>query len=140
MTQTPEQRRLVRLASTINTKARRLGAEGEVTASELAEIFLRSRACHYCGVELEVGHYSFDHVLAFERGGTNWPDNIVVSCFTCNRTKFTKTPEEVVFYRDLVVKCEVCTTEFKPRFAEWMAGRARVCSRSCAAQKRWQMA
>lgn len=137
MTQTPEQRRLIRLASTINTKARRVGAEGEITASDLAEIYLQTRQCFYCRIGLQVGHYSFDHVLPFERGGANWPENIAPSCFTCNRTKFTKTPEELAAFRDLVVKCAVCQTAFHPRYAEWKAGRARVCSRSCAARLRW---
>lgn len=137
MTQTPEQRRLIRLANSMNTKARRLGAPGEVTASELAQIYLRSPECYICHVGLEVGHFSFDHVLAFGEGGTNWPENIRPACFTCNREKFTKSPEEIASYRQLTVRCIVCRKEFHPRFAEWKAGRATTCSRSCAASKRW---
>ena len=52
MTQTAEQRRLIRLAGAMNAKARRLGVVGTISAIELA---VKPKHCFYCGVSLEDG-------------------------------------------------------------------------------------
>jgi 5-methylcytosine-specific restriction endonuclease McrA len=132
--QTREQRRLIRIASAMNTKARRLGAYGVISAAELAS---KPPACFYCGVTLEPGQGTFDHRLAWARGGNNTSVNIVRCCLSCNRRKFDKTPGEFEEHKTLVSTCIVCGQMFQPRWAEWQAGRARTCSRSCAAKKRW---
>jgi 5-methylcytosine-specific restriction endonuclease McrA len=137
MTQTREQRRLIRLASAANTRAKGQGAHGEITAEDIARAYLASPQCAYCGVSLEPGHFSVDHELPFGRGGRNEANNIVVTCFTCNRRKHTKTPEEYAQHRNRIVHCIVCGKAYQPRWAEWQAGRARVCSRSCSAKLRW---
>ncbi len=132
--QTREQRRLIRIASAMNTKARRLGAYGVISAAELAS---KPPACFYCGVTLEPGQGTFDHRLAWARGGSNTSVNIVRCCLSCNRRKFDKTPKEYEEHGKLWMKCRVCGTVFKPRWAEFVNGRARLCSRSCAARSRW---
>lgn len=133
MTQGPEQRRLVRLAHTINVKAKKLGAPGRVTAADLARIQMRDEfTCAYCGIEVRPG--SFDHVRPFDRGGTNLPDNIVVSCLTCNRTKYTKSPEQLREWEQLRVTCD-CGVVFRPRWSDWVRGFGRVHSRACAARR-----
>jgi hypothetical protein len=137
MGQTKEQRRLIRLAASMNKKARRLGAPGLLTAEDLARIALKSKTCRYCGVRLEIGQGSFDHIIAFDRGGANAFHNVTRCCFACQRSKFTKTEAEYAKHRSLIVSCSVCGTEFKPRWGEWINGRARVCSRRCAARSRW---
>lgn len=134
MPQSAEERRLTRLAISYNKKAARLGAGGYITAIQLAR---KPLTCHYCGIGLEVGQGTFDHIVPFDRGGSNSDDNIVRCCITCNREKFNKTPEEFRAHQALVVKCEVCERMYKPRWAEYINGRARVCSRSCAGKKRW---
>ncbi len=134
MTQHPEERRLNRLAASYNKKARQYGVSGDITAIELARKPLR---CMYCGIGLEVGQGTFDHMIPFDKGGTNEDLNIVRSCLTCNRKKFTKSPAEFVEHQTLVVACEVCGTEYQPRWGEYINGRARVCSRVCAGRKRW---
>ena len=134
MTQHPEERRLNRLAASYNKKAAKYGVPGTVTAVSLAR---KPMVCSYCGIGLEVGQGTFDHVIPFDRGGTNEDSNIVRSCLSCNRKKFTKTPEEFVAAQALWVQCEVDGKWFKPRWGEYQAGRARVCSRSCAGKKRW---
>lgn len=139
MTQTAEQRRLVRLAAAYNAKARRLGVRGVVTAENLWIIELTGLACAYCGVWLEHGQGTFDHVVPMKDGGRNDLSNIVRCCLTCNREKFTKTPAQLAEHRSRVVTCARpgCGKQYRPRWAEWEAGRARVCSRSCAAKMRW---
>lgn len=122
----------------MNRKAERAGVYGRVRAQDLWLIETSARACHYCGIELVVG--TFDHVVPLDRGGANQFFNIVRCCLTCNRSKYTKTPEQLAEHQNRVVNCEVCGKEFKPRWAEYQNGRARLCSRSCNAKKRHQCA
>jgi 5-methylcytosine-specific restriction endonuclease McrA len=137
MTQTKEHRRLIRLAGAANSKARRLKASGTISAEDIGRLYLSGRQCAYCGVGLDPGHFSIDHRLAFDRGGRNEPANLAITCFSCNRRKHTKTPEEFAQHQKLLVTCQMCGKQFQPRWGEWKAGRARVCSRSCAAKLRW---
>lgn len=142
MTQSTEQRRLIRLASSYNTKARRMGVRGIIIAEDLGLVVLTSPECYYCGVGLEVGQGSFDHVVPLDRGGGNTIANLVRSCLRCNRRKFTKTPEQLVEHDARWVTCAraECGILFKPRWAEYEAGRARLCSRRCSALWRWERA
>lgn len=137
MTQTAEQRRLLRLADAYNRKAQRIGAVGTVAAYDLYRL---PRTCPYCGIGLEDGQGTFDHTIPFNRGGSNTIDNITRCCITCNREKFDKTVPELFEYRRLWLKCPIDGTIYKPRWGEWKNGRARVCSLSCAAKSRWQEA
>lgn len=139
MTQSAEQRRLVRIAAAYNTKARRLGVRGVIRAEDLGRLELMP-GCWYCKIGLEIGQGTFDHVIPFERGGQNTLLNLVRCCLTCNREKFTKSPDELEQHRDRVVTCgrPGCDNTFRPRWAEYQAGRARLCSRRCSALWRWQ--
>jgi len=132
VTQSAIQRRLVRLAAAMNRKATRLGTMGRVSASELAQVLIESEGrCFYCQADVPWGEGSFDHVIPYALGGMNTASNIVRSCFTCNRTKGTKTPAELMEYLQLSVTCS-CGKVFKPRFADWKRGYGKVCSRACA--------
>lgn len=52
------------------------------------EIFKRDRfVCQYCGRSPPVVILEVDHVLAVSGGGDNSPENLVTSCFDCNRGK-----------------------------------------------------
>lgn len=137
MAQTPEYRRLVRLAAGYNRKARLYGARGTITAATLQYIAQTNQTCAYCGIWLEDGQGSFDHAVALNNLGRNDETNVVRCCLTCQRQKFTKTPAEYAAHQELRVQCAVCGTEFQPRWAEYRRGAATVCSRSCAARKRW---
>lgn len=134
MTQTPVQRRLVRLAQAMNAKAVRLGAVGRVTAAELGMVILASEGrCNYCGVDIGPMEGSFDHVIPFALGGVNLIVNIVRCCITCNRTKgWAKNPAELLEYASLRVTCPVDGTVFRPRWADWKRGLGKTCSRRCA--------
>ena len=56
-------------------------------------IFKRDNyTCSYCGkrgTRLEC-----DHIIPVSRGGSHDDDNLTTSCFTCNRSKFNRTPQE----------------------------------------------
>lgn len=137
MAQGKEQRRLQRIASAFNTKSRNLGVSGYVTAQDLAIVALAYPACPYCGVELEIGQGSFDHQNPLDLGGPNTRDNLVRCCFMCQRTKFTKTPEELRVFAETVFRCDICRKVYRPRYTDWVEGKGRTCSKSCAATKRW---
>lgn len=140
MTQSPLQRRLVRLAGAMNTKAKRLRAPGRVSAESLFLIIQRHPVCPYCGDATDPMHGSFDHVLPFDKGGANDSSNLVFGHLSCNRAKFTKSPAELASYMTLTIVCPVDQTVFRPRYADWIRGLGRYCSRSCSAASRWREA
>lgn len=91
-------------------------------------------SCVYCGTELRLEDGTWDHALAFDRGGHNVLTNIVRCCTTCQRIKHAKTPEEYAEHQVRIVTCKRpgCGNTYQPRWAEWQAGRARYCSHQCA--------
>lgn len=137
MPQSALQRRLQRLAHAINTKAERLQAYGRISSIDLAVIARDHPRCAYCGVGLDPNQGTFDHVIPFHRGGRNAPDNLVRCCYTCNRQKFTKTPDEYTDYLATTVTCPIDGIEFRPRWSQLTTGNGRYCSRRCAAKSRW---
>lgn len=140
MTQSPLQRRLIRLASAINTKAERVGARGRVSAEILFLIIKRHPQCPYCGDDVDPMHGSFDHVIPFDKGGTNLSENIVFGHLSCNRAKFTKSVSEHMEFVKFTITCPIDGVVFKPRYADWKRGLGRYCSRSCSATSRWSEA
>ena len=131
---TTTKRRLGRIASGFNSKARRLNRRGVVLWTHLA---LLPDRCFYCGIGLSKMEGSYDHAKPWDQGGTNDPSNIVRCCLDCQRRKFSKTPEEFAEHKQMLVTCPIDGTVFKPRYAERKRGQARYCSRSCAAKSRW---
>ena len=78
-------------------RARELGAEGVFTEEDAQ--FQRAQQknkCYWCGCALAEARadYHADHRIPLTRGGTNWPNNIVVSCPPCNQSKSDKLPSE----------------------------------------------
>jgi len=137
--QHPEERRLRRLAAAYRKDAIVLGRRDHVLWNELLSIELSQLRCRYCEVGLEIGHGTFDHAIPLDRGGPNQLFNIVRCCYRCQREKGTKTPQEYELSKTLTAVCEMCGKVFHPRWAEYQAGRSRLCSRSCNARKRWSM-
>lgn len=133
MTQTTVQRKLLRTAAGFLRKARRYNVTGSVTAADLARIYmLHEGRCHYCLADLDPMFATYDHLLPFERGGDNTTDNIVLSCLTDNRQKFTMTESEYWDWLKLERRCRSCQKPFKPRAADFRRGLGFYCSRSCA--------
>jgi 5-methylcytosine-specific restriction endonuclease McrA len=46
------------------------------------------KCCRYCGSN--TGPFEIDHVFPWSRGGSDTPENLVVACQTCNRSKGSK--------------------------------------------------
>lgn len=53
-----------------------------------------SYTCQYCGIRLNKGQFTIDHVLPRSRGGESRWENVVTSCGPCNRRKGNRTPDE----------------------------------------------
>lgn len=132
--QHPVVRRLSRIASGFNRKAKRLHRRGVITWLHLYNL---PDHCFYCDIGMDKMDGSFDHVLAFDQGGSNDPSNVVRCCISCQRRKFTKTPAEYEEHLQMEVTCPVDGKVFRPRYAEAKRGMAKYCSRSCAAKSRW---
>lgn len=122
-------RRLQRVASSMNARARKYHAPGVIHWANLA---IMGNTCHYCGIEMLLEDGTWDHKIALNEGGTNWVSNIVRCCMTCQRTKFTKSPEAFEAHKELTVTCPIDGTVFQPRWAEYQRGMAKYCSLRCA--------
>lgn len=61
---------------------------------ELREFVFRrdNFQCVYC--DAKGGRLECDHITPVSRGGDHEPDNLVTACFSCNRSKGSKTLEE----------------------------------------------
>lgn len=69
-------------------------AEGTHTAADIQAQYKRQHGrCYWCGEKVGKS-YHVDHVIPLSRGGTNWPDNLVIACPTCNTSKGAKLPHE----------------------------------------------
>lgn len=138
---TTNARRLGRIAAGFNSRARQYHSLGVVNADTLTLIHVRfGGRCYYCKTEMELEHGTWDHAVPLIAGGRNDLTNIVRCCLTCQRQKFTKTPREFSEHQGRTVTCARpgCGNTYKPRWAEWQAGRARYCSHACAGAMRWQ--
>ena len=116
-----------------NKKARKLGRPGRIDYVDLYNIFKASGGdCEYCGIGITPEHCTFDHVVAFDRGGDNVVSNIKACCLQCQRRKFTKSPEEFEEWKNLRITCPVDGVVFQPRWADHVRGLGKYCSRACS--------
>lgn len=69
-------------------------AEGHHSAADVRMQYKSQKGkCWWCGCKLD-GKYHSDHLIPLKRGGTNWPNNIVVSCTSCNCSRREKLASE----------------------------------------------
>lgn len=74
-------------------RARKNAAPGRHTVEDIRNQFDRQKGkCYWCNSKL--AKYHVDHIVPLSRGGSNWPDNIVIACPTCNCSKHAKLPHE----------------------------------------------
>lgn len=77
-------------------RARKINAEGTHTGADIqAQYERQKRKCYWCGEKLS-DTYHVDHIVPLSRGGTNWPENLVIACPSCNCSKQDKLPHEWV--------------------------------------------
>lgn len=74
-------------------RAAKRNADGTYSKEDVLALFNAQRGCClYCESALET--YHVDHFIPLSRGGTNWPENLVLACGSCNSQKHTKLPWE----------------------------------------------
>lgn len=79
-----------------NNKRRALkrGSTGEYSDADVYKKRVEQRdLCYWCHEALN-NKYHIDHVVPLSRGGSNSPENIVISCPKCNLKKGSKLPNE----------------------------------------------
>jgi 5-methylcytosine-specific restriction endonuclease McrA len=75
------------------TRANRSNAEGTHVGADIDLLYrVQEGRCAYCDTDLSTG-YHVDHFNPLSKGGTNWPDNLRLSCPKCNLRKHNKLPE-----------------------------------------------
>ena len=66
---------------------------GTHTAAAVRSQYGRQRGrCYWCGKKVPWGKKHVDHVVPLALGGSNGPENLVVSCVRCNARKGAKHP------------------------------------------------
>lgn len=86
------------MAANAKAKAKRraseLSAAGEYTIEDV-KLQLRSQKykCWWCEKPLK-GVWHIDHRIPLSKGGSNWPNNICITCPHCNLSKNNKLPHE----------------------------------------------
>ncbi|WP_373292174.1 HNH endonuclease [Deinococcus ruber] len=78
-------------------RAARATAPGIFTGHDIKALFVRQNACClYCGIKIgrNYARWHVDHFMPLSRGGSNFPENLVVACEPCNRAKYNKMPWE----------------------------------------------
>jgi len=73
-------------------RTRKRNAEGSFNAADIERQRKAQKSkCYYCGQKAKL---TVEHLVPLARGGTNWPDNIVLACGPCNFSKQDKLPHE----------------------------------------------
>lgn len=81
-------------ASRIRRRARIRNAPGSHTAADIKLQYTSQKGlCWWCGRELDTT-FHVDHRVPLIRGGSNAPENLVISCAKCNLSKHDKLPSE----------------------------------------------
>ena len=83
------------LARVRNRRARLGGSGGIHTAADVRAQYDRQHGrCYWCGVKVGT-RYHVDHVWPVAKGGSNGPENLVIACPDCNRSKGAKPPTDL---------------------------------------------
>jgi len=74
-----------------NRRARVRGNGGTHTVADVRAQYKRQRGrCYWC--KAKVADYHVDHVTPLALGGSNGPENLVITCLHCNTSKSAKHP------------------------------------------------
>ena len=74
-------------------RARAWAAAGSHTVADIRRLADKQQGlCAYCAQPY--GRYEVEHKTPLSRGGSNWPENLCLSCRPCNLRKGTKTDTE----------------------------------------------
>lgn len=75
-----------------NMKRRSKYKEGDVTTSQLKELFTNTKKCYWCNDKLINGKIHVDHYIPLSKGGKHTISNLVLSCVNCNLSKGSQDP------------------------------------------------
>lgn len=76
-----------------NYRSRKLNAQGRHSGEDvLQRLRDQDNCCYWCSQPLQ--NYHVDHYIPLSRGGTNWPENLVMTCPSCNTSKNNHLPFE----------------------------------------------
>jgi hypothetical protein len=90
------------------------------------EVFKRDDfTCTYCGRRTPEVILEVDHMIPESRGGTDNPENLVTSCFECNRGKGSALLETILKDRDIHQET-VLLAEREIQLAEYSAVKEKV--------------
>lgn len=80
---------------------KRRKVEGSFTKFDIDDLYLKQRgSCPYCFKNLKK-EFHIDHIKPISKGGTNWPDNLQLTCPTCNMQKAALSHEEFLALQKL---------------------------------------
>lgn len=71
-----------------------LGGELFTKEQMLELIKQHEQKCYYCRKKIPISRLQPEHKIPLSKGGSNSIDNIVPTCWTCNKLKYTLTDEE----------------------------------------------
>jgi 5-methylcytosine-specific restriction endonuclease McrA len=92
----PERARLLGLVAKHIERAKKFGVEGRFAwrdIKHLQEAQQSKCAAPHCATSLS-DSCTVDHIMPLKRGGSNWPENIQLLCWRCNRRKGNRTMSE----------------------------------------------
>lgn len=91
----PEQAKAISAKRNAKRRALKVNAEGTHTIADMRRQYDAQKGkCWWCGKPVAWEDRHDDHLIPLNRGGTNWPNNMVVSCAKCNMSKHDKLPHE----------------------------------------------
>lgn len=90
----PQKFKIKSAADRSSRRAREANADGFHSSKDVLDQYNRQGGlCYWCGNSLSKD-YHVDHIIPLSRGGSNWPENLAISCPTCNLSKGSKLPDE----------------------------------------------
>lgn len=76
-------------------RARKAKADGSHTIADMRRQYKAQKGlCWWCIKPVAWEDRHDDHLVPLSKGGTDWPNNMVVSCAHCNLSKHDKLPDE----------------------------------------------
>ena len=76
-------------------RAREMGAQGSHTHEEILSLYSQqNECCFYCHAPVPWDKKHVEHKIPLSRGGSNFADNLAISCASCNLSKGKKTHKE----------------------------------------------
>lgn len=90
-----DEHRAMKATHARNRRARLAGNGGSHTREDVIKQFEgQNHRCWWCSRKMNK-RYEVDHRIPISRGGSNGPENIVISCWRCNRSKGARMPWEM---------------------------------------------